>query len=230
MHPQPLVRPAESRALAIDAGGVVLEAELAVPAAARGIVVLAQASGSSRHAPRNRIVAQALREDINVGTLLVDLLTASEEAVDVRTAKLRFDIKFLTERVLAITTWLDDVHARGLPLGLFAASNAAAAAIVAAADHPELVDALVCRSGRPDLAGEAALAKLGAPTLFLVGGDDAAALELHERAMRGMHNGPKLEIVPGAGHLFDEPGKLGEVARRAARFFTRHLGGASSRS
>jgi len=215
---------AESYLVHVDVHGVLLEGQLSLPPSPRGIVFFAHGSGSSRHSPRNKVVAQALRDDAGLGTLLVDLLSPFEEAIDIRTAELRFDIPFLTARVRAICDWLgSESHTGSLPIGIFAASTGAAAALVAAAERPEQIRAVVSRAGRPDLAGPSMLAKVRAPTLFLVGGDDHVVIDLNRRAMHAMTCEHRLEIVHGAGHLFEEPGKLGEVSRRATRWFAGHI-------
>jgi dienelactone hydrolase len=213
----------ESYLVRIDAPGARLEGQLAMPAEPRGVVLFAHGSGSSRHSPRNKFVAQALREDVSVGTLLIDLLSTTEDALDAHTAKLRFDIGFLASRLIAICDWLAaDSRTRTLPIGLFGASTGAAAALLAAAERPGEVAAIVSRGGRPDLAGEA-IARVRAPTLLIVGGDDTAVIDLNRQAMRSMTNVHELTVIPGAGHLFEEPGKLGEVSRRASAWFDRHL-------
>jgi putative phosphoribosyl transferase len=202
--------------------GVVLRGTLAIPPGAPGIVLFAHGSGSSRNSPRNRHVAEALR-DRGLGTLLFDLLTESEEDRDELTGELRFDIGLLARRLAGATAW---VHAqprtRGLWVGYFGASTGAAAALVAAAAWPSGVDAIVSRGGRPDLAGEA-LAQVRTPSLFIVGGDDVDVLELNREAALQMQSPPELVVVPGATHLFEEPGALDQVALLAAEFFARYL-------
>jgi pimeloyl-ACP methyl ester carboxylesterase len=208
----------------VQAGDVALEGNLVLVEGARGLVVFAHGSGSSRHSSRNRFVAQKLRE-AGVGTLLFDLLTEQEERVDQRTAHLRFDIPFLAERVVGVTDWLGQQPVtRGLKLGYFGASTGAAAALVAAAQRPEAVTSVVSRGGRPDLAGEV-LAHVQAPTLLLVGGNDVPVIGLNREAFWQLGTQQKqLVIVPGASHLFEEPGTLEEVARLAAQWFVCHLG------
>jgi dienelactone hydrolase len=203
---------------------VTLEGDLSIPEGARGVVLFAHGSGSSRHSPRNRFVAEALQQ-AGLATLLVDLLTAEEEAVDTYTMHLRFDIELLAARLVGATDWLGrDRTTAGLPVGYFGASTGGGAALVAAARRPDRVAAVVSRGGRPDLAG-AALAEVRAPTLLIVGGDDEPVIALNEKALaRLAAPAKKLEIVPGATHLFEEPGKLEEVARLAADWFRRHLG------
>jgi dienelactone hydrolase len=207
----------------VSAGRVGLGGTLVVPPEASGIVLFAHGSGSSRHSPRNRYVADVLQE-AGFATLLVDLLTEEEEQVDRATRELRFDIGLLAERLVAATDWLADrpVTAR-LALGYFGASTGAAAALVAAADRPNRARAVVSRGGRPDLAGEA-LERVQAPTLLIVGGDDPLVLELNREARARLRAETKLEIVPGASHLFEEPGALEEVARLARDWLVRHLG------
>lgn len=187
-------------------------------------MLFAHGSGSGRHSPRNRFVAQRLRE-AGLGTFLIDLLTGQEEAEDLRTGLLRFDVGLLAGRVVEATRWLlESPRTRGLDIGYFGASTGAAAALVAAARLPEAVGAVVSRGGRPDLAG-GYLERVRAPVLLIVGGRDHTVLELNREAMRRLSQETRLEVVPGAGHLFEEPGALEEVARLAAGWFTRHLGG-----
>jgi pimeloyl-ACP methyl ester carboxylesterase len=203
---------------------VVLNGDLGLPDRATGVVLFAHGSGSGRHSPRNRFVAEQLRA-AGLGTLLIDLLTEREEQIDARDARLRFDIPLLAERLLGAIDWLaDDERTRGLPVGLFGASTGGGAALVAAARRPDRVGAVVSRGGRPDLAGDA-LPRVEAPTLLIVGGDDEVVIGLNEWARdRLVAAQRELVIVPGAGHLFEEPGKLEEVARLAADWSTRHLG------
>ena len=212
----------EERVVGVSAGPVELEGNLVVPEGVRGIVLFAHGSGSSRHSPRNRYVARVLRE-AGLATLLIDLLTPDEEEVDLRTAHLRFDIGLLAERLVGATDWLKENPAtRDLRIGYFGASTGAGAALVAAAERPRDVGAIVSRGGRPDLAGEA-LSRVLAPTLLIVGGDDVPVIGMNERAMARMSAEKRLEIVPGATHLFEEPGALEAVARLATRWFVRHL-------
>jgi putative phosphoribosyl transferase len=201
-----------------------LEGRLTIPPGATGLVLFAHGSGSSRHSTRNRFVAAELQR-AGVATLLFDLLTAAEERVDARTAHLRFDIELLAERLEAATDWvLHEPTARGLSIGYFGASTGAAAALVAAADRPEVVHAVVSRGGRPDLAGDS-LPFVRAPTLLLVGGDDVEVLRLNREALALLRCDKELAIIPGATHLFEEPGTLEEVARAGARWFARYIGG-----
>ena len=199
-----------------------LNGDLAVPAKPIGLVIFAHGSGSSRLSPRNRYVADVLDQH-SLATLLIDLLTPVEEIVDDRTARLRFDIGLLAERLIAIAEWTADAPAlRELAIGLFGASTGGGAALVAAAERPEAFSAIVSRGGRPDLAGPA-LPRVTAPTLLIVGGADQPVIELNEQAMRQMRSETRLEIVPRATHLFEEPGALERVADLAARWFERHL-------
>jgi dienelactone hydrolase len=200
-----------------------LNGDLTIPSGIGGLVIFAHGSGSSRHSPRNHYVARVL-ERRGLATLLIDLLTAEEEVFDSRTARLRFDIDMLGRRIIAIVDWLRD-HAPGiahLPIGLFGASTGGGAALVAAAQQPQAIAAVVSRGGRPDLAG-AALGRVVAPTLLIVGGEDAAVIEMNRSAMTRMRASVRLEIVPGATHLFEEPGTLERVATMAADFFLEHV-------
>jgi dienelactone hydrolase len=192
-------------------------------------VVFAHGSGSSRHSPRNRFVAEQLRES-GLGTLLVDLLTVEEEATDERTGHLRFDIGLLADRLVHAIGWLGaQPETGGLPVGLFGASTGGGAALRAAAARPEWVDAVVSRGGRPDLAGSA-LPLVEAPTLLVVGERDEQVIELNERAMARMHAPTRLEVVPRATHLFEEAGALERVAELARDWFVHHLVAARTRS
>ena len=213
---------AVERTIEIPVGRVRLPADVVAPPRARGVVLFAHGSGSGRHSPRNREVAAQL-QGAGLATVLVDLLTDEEERIDSRTAELRFDIDLLGARVGALTDWLvDHEPSRGLAVGLFGASTGAAAALVAAAQRPDLVAAVVSRGGRPDLAGDA-LRSVRQPTLLVVGGRDDLVLELNRRAGQALAGESRLEVVPGASHLFAEPGALEEVARLAADWFVRHL-------
>jgi dienelactone hydrolase len=210
------------QSLRIPAGRVVLEGNLGVPAGASNIVVFSHGSGSSRYSPRNRFVARTL-QGAGLATLLFDLLTAEEESLDERTVKLRFDIALLAERLALVTDWLMLMQ-RPLwqRIGFFGASTGAAAALVAAAERAELIGAVVSRGGRPDLA-DAALPQVRAPTLLIVGGADPHVLDLNRQALARMVSERQLEIVPGATHLFEEPGALARVAELASEWFSRHL-------
>ena len=206
----------------IAAGGAAVSGDLRVPPDARGLVVFAHGSGSSRFSTRNRHVAESLNAR-GFATLLMDLLTPREEAVDVRTRQYRFDIARLAPRVSAAADWARlQAGLRKLPIGCFGASTGAAAALIAAAERPDTIGAVVSRGGRPDLAGDA-LPRVKAPTLLIVGGRDDEVIELNRTAMRQMQAPVELAIVPGATHLFEEPGALEEVERLAARWFTQYL-------
>jgi putative phosphoribosyl transferase len=208
--------------LSIELSDVALEGSLGLPASARGIVIFAHGSGSSRFSPRNRFVADFLQQK-GQGTLLFDLLTAREDALDERTAEIRFDIAFLARRLIAVTRWLSGYPAvRHLRMGYFGASTGAAAALVAAADLPAMVQAVVSRGGRPDLAA-ASLPKVKAPTLLIVGGGDREVIEMNRQALAKLKTAKDLVIVPGATHLFEEPGALEQVARLAGDWFDRYL-------
>jgi putative phosphoribosyl transferase len=206
----------------VRAAEVELEGTLEVPDGARGVVLFAHGSGSSRHSPRNRFVAESLR-DAGLGTLLVDLLTPHEEKIDSVTRHLRFDIDLLADRLVGAIDWLENHQStQSLSVGLFGASTGGGAALVAAAKRPERVGAIVSRGGRPDLAG-VALPRVTAPTLLIVGERDEAVIELNREAMSMMRAPVKLEIVSGATHLFEEPGALEEVAGLAREWFRTHL-------
>jgi pimeloyl-ACP methyl ester carboxylesterase len=208
--------------VSLAVGKIQLEADLGIPVGARGIVLFAHGSGSSRYSPRNRYVASVLRE-AGLATLLADLLTESEEAIDERAAQLRFDIGLLTGRVIAAVDWLgQQADTRDLPVGLFGASTGAAAALAAAAERPDRVGAVVSRGGRPDLAPEA-LPRVAAPTLLIVGNLDAPIVRLNEQAYAELRCERDLKLVPRAGHLFEEPGALEAVAGLARDWFLRHL-------
>jgi putative phosphoribosyl transferase len=212
------------RTVRIPAGPVELQGSLGVPAGggARGIVLFAHGSGSGRHSPRNRRVARTLRET-GLATLLIDLLTPDEEVLDLESGRLRFDIGLLARRLVDATDWLrHDPDTRDLTIGYFGASTGAGAALVAAAERPREVSAVVSRGGRPDMAGDA-LSRVEAPTLLIVGGEDETVIRLNEEALALLRAEKRLEIVAGAGHLFEEPGALEEVARLAADWFTRYL-------
>jgi putative phosphoribosyl transferase len=213
----------------VAAGSAMLEGNLSVPAGARGIVLFAHGSGSSRLSPRNRYVARLLNEAA-LATLLVDLLTPQEEAIDLQSAHLRFDIGLLAERLVGATDWLAQrPDTRRLRVGYFGASTGAAAALVAAAARPDAVGAIVSRGGRPDLAGPV-LASVRAPTLLIVGGNDVPVIEMNHEAFAQLQCEKRLVIVPGATHLFEEPGALDEVARLAREWFERYLTPAVARA
>ncbi len=202
---------------------VKLGGELNLPPDASSLVLFAHGSGSSRHSPRNQFVARTLRKEGKVGTLLFDLLTAEEEAAETYTRHLRFNIPMLAERLVDVTRWvLDTVATRDLNMGYFGSSTGAAAALVAAAELRESIGAVVSRGGRPDLAGDA-LGRVKAATLLIVGGDDKPVIPLNEEAYYLLHCERALRIVPGASHLFEEPGTLEKVAAMAAEWFAGHL-------
>ena len=212
----------QAAAVRMPAAGVFIDGDLRIPERAAGLVAFAHGSGSSRFSRRNRQVAESL-EAHGFATLLLDLLTPEEEAVDVRTREFRFDIERLGHRVVAAVDWVDThPETSGLPVCCFGASTGAAAALIAAAERPDRVQGVVSRGGRPDLAGDA-LALVRAPTLLIVGGDDEAVIDLNRDAMRRMTAPTRLEIVPGATHLFEEPGTLEEVCRLAAAWCAQHL-------
>jgi dienelactone hydrolase len=216
-------------AVEIPVGATTLSADLRVPTNAQGLVIFAHGSGSSRFSRRNRQVAEFLGER-GFATLLLDLLTSQEEAVDQRTAEYRFDIARLGARVSAAADWTATRPDIGtLPIGSFGAGTGAAAALIAAADRPDAIAAVVSRGGRPDLAGNA-LARVEAPTLLIVGGYDGPVIDLNRGAMCQMHAHVEIEIVPGATHLFEEPGALDQVAALAARWFARYLRPGSARA
>jgi pimeloyl-ACP methyl ester carboxylesterase len=218
----PRGRNGEERAVRVPAGAVVLDGDLRVPERARGVVLFAHGSGSSRLSPRNRYVARLLNE-AKLATVLLDLLTPAEEAVDLRTAHLRFDVGLLSERLVAATDWLmERAETRHLPVGYFGASTGAGAALVAAADRPDIVRAVVSRGGRPDMAGPA-LAFVQAPTLLIIGEADFLVLRLNQEAFAKLTCEKRLVVVPGATHLFEEPGALDQVAQLARDWFERYL-------
>jgi putative phosphoribosyl transferase len=212
------------RSVELPLGEVDLNGDLTLPVGARGVVVFAHGSGSSRMSPRNRFVARQLQE-AGLGTLLMDLLSPGEESIDIRTRHLRFDIDLLAGRLVGSIDWLRaQPETSALKVGCFGASTGAAAALVAAAERPLAVGAVVSRGGRPDLAGDA-LGRVLAPTLFIVGGEDDAVVELNVEALRHLNCPNALKIVPGATHLFEEPGTLETVARLASDWFRQHLSG-----
>ena len=212
----------DDRLVRVRAGAAELQGNLRIPPAPRGIVVFAHGSGSGRHSPRNRFVADVL---VNTGlaTLLIDLLMQEEEMIDLQTAELRFDIRLLAERLGGVTDWLaGEPSAAGLSTGYFGASTGAAAALIAAADRPERVLAIVSRGGRPDLAGPV-LPRVRQPTLLIVGGEDDVVIDLNRLALRELGGIKQLVIIPGATHLFEEPGALEQVAALAREWFLRYL-------
>jgi len=212
----------ETRQVEIESGQVTLTGALTIPATAPGVVLFAHGSGSSRHSPRNQFVARTIR-NAKLGTLLFDLLTPAEEAVDTYSRHLRFDIELLAERLVNATYWLKGEFAL-LRVGYFGSSTGAAAALVAAAELGEIVRAVVSRGGRPDLAANS-LPLVKAPTLLIVGGLDYPVIEMNQGAYAQLHCEKDVEIVPGATHLFEEPGTLEKVAQLAADWFQKHLTG-----
>jgi putative phosphoribosyl transferase len=217
--PRQLPKPRDVR---LSLPGAELEGSLTLPEEARGLVLFAHGSGSSRHSPRNRYVAEILQA-AGLGTLLMDLLTQDEDAVDQFTRQFRFDIGLLADRLAGALDWLkQQPDARELPIGLFGASTGAAAALQAAAARPNRVRAVVSRGGRPDLAGEA-LAHVRAPTLLIVGADDTPVIPLNDAALRRMEAPAEMRLVPGASHLFEEPGTLAAASALARDWFVRHL-------
>jgi dienelactone hydrolase len=206
----------------IPVDGHRLRGNLGIPDPSRGLVIFAHGSGSGRHSPRNRAVAASLWED-GLGTLLLDLLTPNEEHIDERTAEYRFDIPLLAGRLGAAIEWAGTVPLTAtLPIGLYGASTGAAAALMAAARHPTLVRAVVSRGGRPDLAGSS-LAEVEAPTLLIVGGLDTEVLALNGVAAKALRCEKRLEVIPGASHLFPEPGALEQVGRLTREWFVHYL-------
>lgn len=212
----------QEKSVQVEVDKITLDGNLAIPKGSEGIVLFAHGSGSSRHSPRNQYVASVLQE-AGLGTLLIDLLTVEEERVDDYTMHLRFDIGLLAQRLAGATDWLvNNQETKHLNIGYFGASTGAAAALVAATKHLNLIKAIVSRGGRPDLAGSS-LPNVKAPTLLIVGGDDTPVIELNEQARERMQAECKIVIVPGATHLFEEPGKLEEVAQFASDWFLQHL-------
>ena len=206
----------------IPVGSVVVEGNLTVPSGAKGVVLFAHGSGSSRFSPRNQYVAKQFNK-ARIGTLLFDLLTNEEDQEDIETAEYRFNINLLAERLIGATEWLNkDLDTKNIVFGYFGASTGAAAALIAAAKLPNDVAAVVSRGGRPDLAANY-LPRVVAPTLLLVGGLDTEVIELNRQAMEQMSAEKKLVIIPGATHLFEEPGKLEEVAKLSTDWFLRYI-------
>lgn len=208
--------------VSFQSGTAAIEGSLVIPEGARGVVLFAHGTGSSRRSPRNRFVAQELN-DVGLATLLIDLLTPEEEAIDLRTTEHRFDIELLAGRLEGAVEWLARYNpTRDLAIGLFGASTGAGAALVAAANKPELVRAIVSRGGRPDLAGPSLL-KVRAPVLLIVGGRDLAVLRLNNAVLDSLSVDKEVKVITGATHLFEEPGALEQVARSAASWFMRYL-------
>ena len=220
----------ETHFVQISVDGVSLAGDLAVPEPVHGLVIFAHGSGSSRFSSRNRSVADVMHQR-RFGTLLIDLLTEQEEMLDQRTGHLRFDIDLLASRLIAMAAWTREIPAlRALPIGLFGASTGGGAALLAAAQHPNAFRAVVSRGGRPDLAGRA-LARVTVPTLLIIGSRDEVVIELNEEARKRMSSAlVELEIVPGATHLFEEPGALEQVAALAADWFERQLATSARRT
>jgi dienelactone hydrolase len=207
----------------IPSGAVNLQGDLNIPEAAQGGIIFAHGSGSSRHSPRNRYVADVLNR-AGFTTLLMDLLTDEEEEVDRHPRHLRFDLPFLAERLVNATRWLSqNPDTQSLPLGYFGASTGAGAALIAAANYPQVVSAVVSRGGRPDLAGREVLNRVQAPTLLLVGGNDIPVIGMNQTALEYLAGPKRLTLVPGATHLFSEPGTLEEVAKQAQEWFKQYL-------
>jgi putative phosphoribosyl transferase len=212
----------QETAVKIPIGSVVVEGNLTVPSGAKGVVLFAHGSGSSRFSPRNQHVAKFFNAQ-KIGTLLFDLLTNEEDQEDIETAEYRFNINLLAERLIGATEWLNkDPDTKNIVFGYFGASTGAAAALIAAAKLPNDIAAVVSRGGRPDLAANY-LPRVVAPTLLLVGGLDTEVIELNRQAMEQMSAEKKLVIIPGATHLFEEPGKLEEVAKLSTDWFLRYL-------
>ena len=217
----------EEQLVQVSVGQAILEGNLNIPKGSKGIVLFAHGSGSSRHSPRNKYVAEVL-QDAGIATLLIDLLTEEEEEIDLQTRHLRFDIDLLARRLIGATDWLkqeQNLQSKDLSIGYFGASTGAAAALVAAAQRQKIIKAIVSRGGRPDLAGSENLSKVQAPTLLLVGGNDEPVIKMNEDAFKQLthlednEKKKKIVIVPGATHLFEEPGKLEEVAHLAKDWF-----------
>jgi putative phosphoribosyl transferase len=215
-------------AVRILAAGVILDGDLAVPGHAAGVVVFGHGSGSSRHSPRNRMVAARLQE-AGYATLLMDLLTAEEDEVDSRTREFRFDIPRLASRLTGAILWLSDrADTADMPIALFGASTGAAAALVAAAEVPDHVQLVISRGGRPDLAGDA-LRRVQAPSLLIVGGRDLEVLDLNKAAAARLSGPVEIAVVPGATHLFEEPGVLDRVVELAITALRQHLTASTSK-
>jgi len=214
----------ENNSVSIKMGNVVLNGNIVIPDGARGIILFVHGSGSSRFSPRNRFVAEELNKK-GLATLLFDLLTEEEEIIDERTAHLRFDIELLAKRLIKVTDWVQkNPEINNLNIGYFGASTGAGAALVAAAERPGVIKAVVSRGGRPDLAGRR-LAEVECPTLLIVGGYDEPVIDMNRDALAQLKPEKNLVIVPDATHLFEERGKLEEVAIHAGNWFLKHLGG-----
>jgi len=212
----------EENAVKIPVDKTTIEGNLILPPHAKGVVLFAHGSGSGRFSPRNQYVAKVLNK-ARIATLLIDLLTKQEEEEDLQTGQFRFDINLLAQRLIGATEWLrKNPRTKNLAFGYFGASTGAAAALIAAAKLPEYVKVVVSRGGRPDLALDY-IPKVKAPTLFIVGGNDTVVIDLNKKAMKNFSAGKKLMILPGASHLFEETGKLEEVAKLAASWFSKYL-------
>jgi putative phosphoribosyl transferase len=215
-------RKAQEYRVSVTADSVSLKGNLVVPLGTQGIILFAHGSGSSRHSPRNRYVAEVLQKE-GLATLLIDLLTSEEEAIDMQTRHLRFDIGLLTSRLVGATDWLlENPTTSHLRIGYFGASTGSAAALIAATERPEAIGAIVSRGGRPDLAGSA-LSRIRTPTLLIVGGNDFPVIALNEDALKYIPAEKRLEIIPRATHLFEELGALEQVASLASQWFKRYL-------
>src|SRR5215204_1634571 len=217
----------EEQLVQVPVGQAILEGSLSIPNGSKGLVLFAHGSGSGRHSPRNKYVAKVL-QDAGIATLLIDLLTEEEEEIDLQTRHIRFDIDLLAQRLIGTTDWLmreQNLQTRDLSIGFFGASTGAAAALVAAAQRQKIVKAIVSRGGRPDLASSESLSRVQAPTLLIIGGNDEPVIEMNKDAFKQLTNledtqkKKKIVIVPGATHLFEEPGKLEEVAHLAKDWF-----------
>lgn len=221
----------EEQLVQVSIGQAILEGNLSIPRNPKGIVLFAHGSGSSRRSPRNKYVAQVLH-DAGIATLLIDLLTEEEEEIDLQTRHLRFDIGLLVQRLIGATEWLmeeQNFQIKDLGIGYFGASTGAAAALVAAAQRQKIIKAIVSRGGRPDLAGSENLSRIQAPTLLIIGGNDEPVIEMNKDAFKQLsllqddEKKKKIVIIPGATHLFEEPGKLEEVADLAKDWFKSNL-------
>ncbi len=213
---------AEERYIQITSGDVVLDADICIPAKAESLIIFAHGSGSNRHSPRNRQTAQVM-QDAGLATLLVSMLSVEEEAEDLIKGNLRFNIALLSSRLTSITDWLhDNQETAGFKYGIFGASTGAAGALICAAERPELVEAVVSRGGRPDMAARY-LEQVSAPTLLIVGGDDSAVIDLNRRALAALKGEKELVFIPGATHLFEEPGAIEKVGELAKNWFINHL-------
>lgn len=217
-----LERNTQEYRVSVIAGSVNLKGNLAIPLGTQGIILFAHGSGSSRHSPRNSYVAEVLQKE-GLATLLIDLLTSDEELIDMRTQHLRFDIGLLASRLIGATDWLlQNPTTSHLKIGYFGASTGSAAALIAATERPQTVSAIVSRGGRPDLVGSA-LSRIRTPTLLIVGGNDFPVIDMNEDALKYIPAQKDMTIIPGATHLFEEPGALEKVALLASQWFKRYL-------